>query len=377
MGERAGAWAGAAHADQLHEWVMRLCSVAPGFKDTILRALGIAGGVHRELAYYVADAPPDGIRRLAIHDGHVSIAFGDDPPAEADLSARYGRGRPIPRIHFDSPPKLFYEVTVPGGRSRCQLSATLDGSLVREAGIVLNPATGARWCFVMPGGHLLVEWARLPCHGVTKPDGVPLEECVDFYELAHDGFDAEGTVVTTWRRYSESEDDSLYNVYHCIEDDALVSYLTNDHYGRPDGGAAFTRTVTRTVHATGLDSPPRRPPSLTSVTRAVEQYQQRLHEAIAAPQRELARQLERFERSLPALADSEHIELHWTYAPDNRDVAVSTSGGEVIWREPYAGRGKELCNPMREIAAKRYGAALDDFYTDVDGDDLLLFAGFD
>jgi hypothetical protein len=57
---------------------------------------------------------------------HVDVTFARRVADRADFDVRFGEGRPLPRVDYDRPFLLAYEVSVEGAPARCTVFAQFE-----------------------------------------------------------------------------------------------------------------------------------------------------------------------------------------------------------------------------------------------------------
>jgi hypothetical protein len=123
-------------AARLLVWSERLCRVGPGEPADIFAALGIAGSVHTDSwGHRTVQPPPAGADRVELGwDGgraeSVQVTFAAPGPARAEFDVYFGHGQWLPRVHWDRPHVLAYQVEVDGAPSGC----TVHPSFADEPG---------------------------------------------------------------------------------------------------------------------------------------------------------------------------------------------------------------------------------------------------
>ena len=129
----------------LLEWCERLCRLPDGAPAEVVAALDIDGSLVPGIGGAVTvEPPPPGTAnlRLQCHGGRVetlTVRFGDEPPTRADFDARFGEGGWLPRVHWDDPHRVAYQVQVAGAPSSCTVFPSFAAEPVADtpAGAVM------------------------------------------------------------------------------------------------------------------------------------------------------------------------------------------------------------------------------------------------
>lgn len=93
------------------------------------RAIGVAEPEVDSIGHGRLEPPPDGTGWVLVAGrpvAHLEIGLDRGMVDRAALDARFGTGRPLPRVDFDRPYVLAYEVSVAGAPSRCTVFGRFD-----------------------------------------------------------------------------------------------------------------------------------------------------------------------------------------------------------------------------------------------------------
>jgi hypothetical protein len=136
-------------ADLLRDWSEGLCFVTERTPGAMAHAVGVAEPVLDGAGHARIDPPPAGLTYVLLVGGEVAqIDIGLDRRAvdRAALDSRFGRGQPLPRVDYDRPYVLAYEVSVAGAPSRCSVFGRFDDrpatAIVEATGITLRVDPG-------------------------------------------------------------------------------------------------------------------------------------------------------------------------------------------------------------------------------------------
>jgi hypothetical protein len=95
------------------------------------------------------DPPPTGLTYVLLVGGpvaHIDVGLDRRVVDRAALDARFGTGQPLPRVDYDRPFVLAYEVSVAGAPSRCSVFGRFDErpatAIVEASGITLRVEPG-------------------------------------------------------------------------------------------------------------------------------------------------------------------------------------------------------------------------------------------
>lgn len=118
-------------ADLLRTWSETLCRIPVGDAGAVAAALGIVGRVSPQGDFATVEPPPPGASKLLIVKGdastgigHLDILLSGGALTRADLDARFGEGRLMPRVGAGRPYKVAYHVAVAGAPFTCELFAS-------------------------------------------------------------------------------------------------------------------------------------------------------------------------------------------------------------------------------------------------------------
>ena len=115
-------------AERLQVWGETLCRLTAADAGAAATALGIPGSVVRRSDQWDVEPPPPGTARLMLVAGpdgigHLDVLLAGSAVTRADLDARFGSGRDIPRAGPGRPHRLAYHVAPPGAPFTCELFA--------------------------------------------------------------------------------------------------------------------------------------------------------------------------------------------------------------------------------------------------------------
>ena len=118
--------------DQIRTWSEQLCTLPPLDFAGALTALGISGSlVTKTRDQSIVEPPPAGASRLSLtrenlgknkgNLGEVEITPAGVKITRAELDARFGAGDVAPRVDYDRPFVVDYQVEIPGAPFRCKV----------------------------------------------------------------------------------------------------------------------------------------------------------------------------------------------------------------------------------------------------------------
>jgi hypothetical protein len=85
----------------------------------------MTGELRPELDYARVEPPPLGASSALVVGGtttpHIELAFDEGLLTRGDLDERFGEGRWMPRVDYDRPHMLAYDVRVEGAPNRCTM----------------------------------------------------------------------------------------------------------------------------------------------------------------------------------------------------------------------------------------------------------------
>jgi len=104
-------------AELLRDWAARLCGARSGSEADLAAALGIP-----------LDPPPPGVTRTRLRGGDIPIVELElAPPLPlGDLDRLLSAGNRLPRVDWDRPHVVAFQVAVPGASWRCVILASCD-----------------------------------------------------------------------------------------------------------------------------------------------------------------------------------------------------------------------------------------------------------
>jgi hypothetical protein len=115
--------------DVLRDWSEGLCFVTDMTPVAMAHAIGTAPPVMEGLGHGRLEPPPAGLAWVLLVGGpvaHLDIGLDRRAVDRADLDSRFGAGRSLPRVDYDRPYVLAYEVSVPGAPARCAVFGRFD-----------------------------------------------------------------------------------------------------------------------------------------------------------------------------------------------------------------------------------------------------------
>lgn len=108
-------------------------------------AIGVPEPVIDGLGHGRIEPPPAGMAYVLLVGGpvaHVEIGLDRRVVDRAALHARFGAGRPTPRVDYAPPYVLAYEVSVAGAPARCSVFGRFDDEpatgIVEASGVTLR-----------------------------------------------------------------------------------------------------------------------------------------------------------------------------------------------------------------------------------------------
>jgi hypothetical protein len=115
--------------DVLRDWSEGLCFVTDLTPGAMAHAIGTAPPVMDGLGHGRLEPPPAGLAWVLLVGGpvaHLDIGLDRRVVDRADLESRFGTGRSLPRVDYDRPYVLAYEVSVAGASARCAVFGRFD-----------------------------------------------------------------------------------------------------------------------------------------------------------------------------------------------------------------------------------------------------------
>jgi hypothetical protein len=115
--------------DVLRDWSEGLCFVTDLTPAAMAHAIGTAPPLTDGLGHARLEPPPAGLAWVLLVGGpvaHLDIGLDRRMVDRADLDARFGTGRSLPRVDYDRPYVLAYEVSVAGAPARCAVFGRFD-----------------------------------------------------------------------------------------------------------------------------------------------------------------------------------------------------------------------------------------------------------
>jgi hypothetical protein len=113
----------------LRDWSEGLCFVTDLAPAAMAHAIGTAPPVMDGLGHGRLEPPPAGLAWVLVVGGpvaHLDIGLDRRVVDRTDLDSRFGTGRSLPRVDYDRPYVLAYEVSVPGAPARCAVFGRFD-----------------------------------------------------------------------------------------------------------------------------------------------------------------------------------------------------------------------------------------------------------
>jgi hypothetical protein len=117
-------------ARALRAWSEQLCRLPPDVGGAeVAAALGIAGSVVEHSQDFTFEPPPARTRKVElvkhpIGFDYLEIYLSGRTLTRAQLDAHFGDSRELPRVHWDSPRTIAYDVEVPGAPFKCAVVAS-------------------------------------------------------------------------------------------------------------------------------------------------------------------------------------------------------------------------------------------------------------
>jgi hypothetical protein len=129
----------------LRDWSEGLCFVTDLAPSAIAHAIGTDAPLMDGLGHGRLEPPPAGLVYVLLVGGpvaHVDIGLDRRVVDRAALDERFGSSRPLPRVDYDRPYVLAYEVSVAGAPARCSVFGRFDDEpttgLVEASGVTLR-----------------------------------------------------------------------------------------------------------------------------------------------------------------------------------------------------------------------------------------------
>ena len=136
-------------ADLIRDWSEGLCFVTELSPAAIAHAIGVADPVLDGAGHGRIEPPPSGLTYALLVGGpvaHLDLGLERRVVDRATLDARFGRGHPLPRVDYDRPYVLAYEVSVAGAPARCSVFGRFDErpttAIVEASGVTLRVDPG-------------------------------------------------------------------------------------------------------------------------------------------------------------------------------------------------------------------------------------------
>jgi hypothetical protein len=116
-------------AARLRAWSEHLCRLVAAGPAETATALGIGGSVVDGRDFATVEPPPPGATKLSLARGdgeveYLDLQLADGGPTRADLDARFGQGRELPRVDAGRPHRVGYHVAVAGAPFTCAVVAS-------------------------------------------------------------------------------------------------------------------------------------------------------------------------------------------------------------------------------------------------------------
>jgi hypothetical protein len=129
----------------LRDWSEGLCFVTDLTPAAMAHAIGTGAPAMDGLGHGRLEPPPAGLAWVHLVGGpvaHLDIGLDRRVVDRADLDSRFGTGRSLPRVDYDRPYVLAYEVSVAGAPARCAVFGRFDdqptAGNVEASGITLR-----------------------------------------------------------------------------------------------------------------------------------------------------------------------------------------------------------------------------------------------
>jgi hypothetical protein len=114
----------------LRRWSEQLCRLPPEVGGAEVAAtLGLGGTVVNHGDDFTFEPPPAGTSKVQLvkHPldfDYLEIYLSGRTLTRAQLDAHFGESRELPRVHWDSPRTIAYDVEVPGAPFKCAAFAS-------------------------------------------------------------------------------------------------------------------------------------------------------------------------------------------------------------------------------------------------------------
>jgi hypothetical protein len=119
--------------------------------EAMAHAVGTAEPVLDGDGHGGIEPPPAGLSYVLLVGGtvaHIDVGLDRRVVDRAALDSRFGTGTPLPRVDYDRPYVLAYEVSIAGAPSRCSVFGRFDErpatAIVEASGITLRVDPGFR-----------------------------------------------------------------------------------------------------------------------------------------------------------------------------------------------------------------------------------------
>src|SRR5262249_39532809 len=126
-----------------------LCFVTELTPAAIAHAIGAAEPLLDGAGHARIEPPPPGLTYVLLVGGpvaHLDIGLERRVVDRAMLDARFGAGRLLPRVDYDRPHVLAYEVSVAGAPARCSIFGRFDErpttAIAEASGVTLRVDPG-------------------------------------------------------------------------------------------------------------------------------------------------------------------------------------------------------------------------------------------
>jgi hypothetical protein len=113
----------------LRDWSEGLCFVTDLTPAAMAHAIGTAPPVMDGLGHGRLEPPPTGLAWVLLVGGpvaHLDIGLDRRAVDRAELDSRFGASRPVPRVDYDRPYVLAYDVSVVGAPAHCAVFGRFD-----------------------------------------------------------------------------------------------------------------------------------------------------------------------------------------------------------------------------------------------------------